>query len=61
MQVGMTLPDAESLYEKMYYMSGRLQKGKSSPPCRTTVLCMTRITLNFFGPFMGLSCLRWSS
>lgn len=49
----------KSLWEDALYGS-EVSKGKSSSPCRTTVLCITRITLNLFGPFMGLIRLRWS-
>lgn len=54
MQLGMILADAENLFEKMHYVAGRFQKRKSSPPCRTAVLCITSVTVTLFGLFMAL-------
>lgn len=47
----------KSLWESTLYVWEVSQEGKSSPPWRTTVLCIGRITLNLFGAFLGLICL----
>lgn len=54
MQVRMTLTDPENLYKNPYYMFGRFHRRGN---LTNNSICISRITLNLFGTFLGLICL----